>query len=230
MTQGGKDKKVSEPCQMSPCCEELRPLSPFQVSAGHRMGMSLTLTLIHHDGPRVGIDLTCEWKRQGGGDVPDEKATGSSWRFMQVGLMVKDMDQAIKGLSTLGFGPFKPKHFPPGTKFVTTGEPAVGEDEVQRTTLGGVELELICPAGETTAWGQWLSKHGDGVHHVCFEVTDLQEELTRLQKEGCTVLCQFSFNDDGGLAFVDVGAAGLVFELLQLPKDREARKYPLSED
>ncbi len=158
------------------------------------------------------------------------KPTGSDWRFMQVGVVIKDMRQTIEDLSKLGFGPFKPKYLPPGTTSALPGKPAASKNEVQRTTIGNVELELISPVSGTSMQSEWLAKHSDGVQHFLFEVKNLQEEVDNLAAKGGTVLRQLSFNGDGGLAFVDLNAGGIVVELIQLPKDPEARKYTLSQD
>ena len=162
--------------------------------------------------------------------MAEKKYTGSDWRFMQVGLVVKDMAQTIKSLEALGFGPFKPKYLPPGTKSALPNKPAASKNEVQRTTIGNVELELISPVSGTSMQSEWMDKHGQGVQHVLFEVKNLDEEVRKLQEKGGTVLRHLSFNDDGGLAFVDLNAGGMVLELIQLPKDPEARKYTLSQD
>jgi methylmalonyl-CoA/ethylmalonyl-CoA epimerase len=162
--------------------------------------------------------------------MASEKVTGSDWRFMQIGVVVRDMDQAINSLSALGFGPFKPKYLPPGSKSAIPGKPTVSKNDVQRTTIGNVELELISPVSGNSMQKEFLDNKGEGVHHVLFEVKNLDEELDKLKAKGGTILRHLSFNDDGGLAFVDLNSSGLVLELIQLPKDPEALKFTLSRD
>lgn len=40
--------------------------------------------------------------------------------------------------------------------------------------LGGVTLELIQPRATDTSYAAFLQHHGEGVHHLCFEVNDLE--------------------------------------------------------
>jgi hypothetical protein len=56
--------------------------------------------------------------------MEDSNARLPSWKLMQIGLVVRDMDKAIKRFSVLGFGPFAPKILPPGTKEWIRGKPS----------------------------------------------------------------------------------------------------------
>ena len=55
--------------------------------------------------------------------------------------------------------------------------------------LGDVEVELIQPvAGERNAYKEFLEQKGGGIHHVLFEVPDIEVVLEKLGKEGIKVL------------------------------------------
>jgi methylmalonyl-CoA epimerase len=45
-------------------------------------------------------------------------------------------------------------------------------------------LELLEPAGEDTPLARFLARRGEGLHHVCFAVDGIVEELTRLEALG----------------------------------------------
>ena len=53
--------------------------------------------------------------------------------------------------------------------------------------LEELELELIEPLGsEGKTIRRFLHKRGEGIHHICLEVTDVVGELKRLKAEGFT--------------------------------------------
>ena len=51
--------------------------------------------------------------------------------------------------------------------------------------LEGAALELMHSGDPESAVGKFLARRGPGVHHVAFEVGDLDAELERLRALGC---------------------------------------------
>ena len=143
----------------------------------------------------------------------------SSWRIMQIGLVVKNMSDSIEKLSKLGFGPFIPKYLPPDSVATGVNDSAYdAEIDVQRSTIGNVELELCQPVSGKSPHQEYLDTKGEGIQHILFEVQDLQSELNRLTEAGATVILHVKFKG-GGLAYVGTNACGFIVELIQLPKD-----------
>ena len=70
----------------------------------------------------------------------EKEGKAPSWKLMQVGLVVRDMEKAVKRFSALGFGPFHPKTLPPGTKVWDTERPSDGEVDVRATMVEEMEL------------------------------------------------------------------------------------------
>jgi len=145
------------------------------------------------------------------------QVTSPSWKLLQIGLVVKDMDQAVERLSALGFGPFNPKRLPPGTKVWRPDKYSGGKVDVQSTMVEDIELELCHPVSGDSLHRDFLNDKGEGVQHIMFSVDDLEKEIDRLTKLGGTVLLRASF-EDGGLADLDLDACGLIVELKQTPK------------
>jgi hypothetical protein len=54
--------------------------------------------------------------------------------------------------------------------------------------LGEVEVELIQPLEGRNAYQDFLDQTGGGIHHVLFEVGDIDPVLQELAKSGVTVL------------------------------------------
>jgi len=50
--------------------------------------------------------------------------------------------------------------------------------------IGESRLELVGPLDASSTVAKFISKCGEGIHHVCFEVLDINSELKRLKDEG----------------------------------------------
>lgn len=54
--------------------------------------------------------------------------------------------------------------------------------------VGGTNLELIQPARPETGVARFLEARGEALHHVCFEVDDLQSTLDSLKESGARLI------------------------------------------
>jgi methylmalonyl-CoA epimerase len=50
--------------------------------------------------------------------------------------------------------------------------------------LGENHVELLAPLGEDTPVGRFLAKNGPGMHHLAYQVADIEATLTRLREAG----------------------------------------------
>ena len=146
-----------------------------------------------------------------------DKVVSPSWELVQVGFVVRDMDQAVKRFSALGFGPFAPMPLPPGTKAWFRGQPNDARVDLKTTTIGNVALELLHPVSGQSPHKEFLDSKGEGIHHVMFAVDDIGYEIDRLTKLGATIIFKVSFGNDvsSEVFYLDLGGSGLVFELIQ---------------
>ncbi|WP_118973475.1 methylmalonyl-CoA epimerase [Taibaiella koreensis] len=53
---------------------------------------------------------------------------------------------------------------------------------------GETKLELLEATTETSPIAAFLAKKGEGMHHIAFEVADIEAEMKRLAGEGFTLL------------------------------------------
>ena len=53
---------------------------------------------------------------------------------------------------------------------------------------GNVKLELLQPLDETSAVHSFIEKKGEGIHHVAFGVTNIQERLNELKEKGVRLI------------------------------------------
>jgi methylmalonyl-CoA epimerase len=54
--------------------------------------------------------------------------------------------------------------------------------------IGGGRVELLEPLGEDTPVGRFLAKRGPGMHHVAYEVRDLDATLAELAGAGADLI------------------------------------------
>lgn len=77
-------------------------------------------------------------------------------------------------------------------------------------TLPNTKIELLEPLGDTSPIAKFLEKNpGGGMHHVCYEVTDMGAAIQQLTDQGMRVL---------GDGVPKIGAHGLPVVFLH-PKD-----------
>jgi methylmalonyl-CoA/ethylmalonyl-CoA epimerase len=94
-------------------------------------------------------------------------------------------------------------------------------DQKVRTAIFGHglgRLELLCPTSEDSPVAKFLAKRGEGLHHVCLEVTDLDASLAALKANGTPLIDETPRIGAGGarIAFVHPkGTAGVLTELRQ---------------
>ncbi|MDZ7689852.1 MAG: methylmalonyl-CoA epimerase [Balneolaceae bacterium] len=55
---------------------------------------------------------------------------------------------------------------------------------------GESKVELLGAAGENSVIKKYVDNHGEGMHHVAFEVEDIHKEMDRLREEGFRLLSE----------------------------------------
>jgi methylmalonyl-CoA/ethylmalonyl-CoA epimerase len=87
---------------------------------------------------------------------------------------------------------------------------------------GAGRIELVCPTGPDSPMATTLEKRGEGLHHVCLEVPDLEKAMASLGARGAPLLDAKPRPGAGGarVAFVHPkGSRGVLVELRQGPKN-----------
>ena len=54
--------------------------------------------------------------------------------------------------------------------------------------VGGSQLEFIQPLQDTGGVASFIEKRGEGVHHICFEMDNLNQSLEKLQQAGINLI------------------------------------------
>jgi methylmalonyl-CoA/ethylmalonyl-CoA epimerase len=85
--------------------------------------------------------------------------------------------------------------------------------------VGESKVELVEPTDGATGVARFLASKGEGFHHVCLEVGNLSEELTRLAIEGLELIDSAPRRGaEGPVAFIHPrSAGGVLVELIEAP-------------
>jgi methylmalonyl-CoA epimerase len=60
--------------------------------------------------------------------------------------------------------------------------------EAAAVRVGDSRVELLASLGDETPVGKFLASRGPGMHHVAYEVSDLQRELEGLAEQGVALI------------------------------------------
>ena len=124
-----------------------------------------------------------------------------------IGIAVKDIEQAIDSYSRL----------------LNTSCYKIEVVESQQVTtaffkLKEQKIELLAATSPQSVIARFIEKSGEGLHHIAFEVEDIDAEMVRLEKEGFTPLQKAPFKgaDNKRVAFFHPkDTHGVLVELCQ---------------
>ena len=83
---------------------------------------------------------------------------------------------------------------------------------------GPNKIELLEPASLNSPIGKFIEKRGEGIHHIAFDVEDIEAEMARLKKEGFVLLSEKPKNgaDNKLVCFIHPKSTnGVLIELCQ---------------
>ncbi|HCJ09711.1 MAG TPA: methylmalonyl-CoA epimerase [Clostridiales bacterium] len=98
-------------------------------------------------------------------------------KVSHIGVAVRDIDSALRFYTeVLGLRPAGRETLP--DRGLTVAFVPVGE----------TEIEFLEPTGTAGAVAKFLETRGEGIHHVAFEVEDLESALARAKEAGYTLV------------------------------------------
>lgn len=128
-----------------------------------------------------------------------------------VAMAVNDLDMAIDGYRTR-------YNVEPLYREVVEGQ---GVEEAM-IPVGGSFVQLLEPLGPETPVGKFLSKNGEGLHHVAYTVSSIEIALDHLKASGARLIDEEPRVGGRGarIAFVHpADLAGTLIELVELSDD-----------
>lgn len=133
-----------------------------------------------------------------------------------VGVVVRDIEQAMRfWRDTLGLPLHKLQ--------------AIEEQGVMAALLsiGESEVELLEPTVTDNGIARYLERKGEGLHHICFQSTDVERDLAEIKAKGVEMIDQVTrVGIAGRICFLHPSAMdGALIELCQ-PLDEYAALHP----
>ena len=108
--------------------------------------------------------------------------------FIQINIIVRDIEKAARKWTDLLGVPMpeiRKIRLEGGDNYQYRGRPESCELKVCNIDMPGFVLELHEPAGGPSTFQEFLDKHGNGVHHIGFEVGDKRDAIIdELSAEG----------------------------------------------
>jgi methylmalonyl-CoA epimerase len=134
-------------------------------------------------------------------------------RLDHIGIAVRDLEAAVQTYER-------------GLGLRVSHRETIETEQVKTAFLpiGDVNLELLESLSPDGPIGRFLEKRGEGMHHLCFEVEDLDAALARSRAEGFTPLGEPRTGAHGKrVAFLHPrNAHGVLIELCQISRKRSS--------
>ena len=98
-------------------------------------------------------------------------------KISHLGMAVKDLEKA--------------REFYRSVLKLESSDPIIGGEgtlKVSMVKVGEVLIELIEPIGEEGVMAKFLEKRGEGFHHICYDVDDIDGAVSSFKQSGMDVL------------------------------------------
>ena len=131
-------------------------------------------------------------------------------KISHVAIVVQDIDAALN---------FWEQTF--GLKLDHVEDVPSQKSKVAFLPLGESEIELVQPTTSDSGLANFLEKRGEGMHHICIEVEDIDATLAELKSKGVRLINDVPEELPGRkMAFIHPKAAnGVLVELYQLTEN-----------
>ncbi len=98
-------------------------------------------------------------------------------------------------------------------------EDVAGQDAIVAfLPMGDSEIELVKPTSNQTGLARFVDRRGPGIHHICFEVDDIEASLEKLALHGIRLIDREPIIGSGGkrIAFIHPESThGVLVELYE---------------
>ncbi len=128
-------------------------------------------------------------------------------KINHVAIVVKDIDESLKFWSTAL-----------GLELHHVEEVPSQASKVAFIPVGESEIELVQPTTEESGMAAYLEKRGEGLHHLCIEVDDIEAKMQELKDAGVRLINNVPQVLPGRkMAFIHPKAAsGVLVELYEI--------------
>lgn len=124
-------------------------------------------------------------------------------QIAQVGFIVRDIEVSKQAFAKF-FGVEPPPTFDGGSYEVSQvtvdGKPAPDANCLMAFFNIGpnTQLEIIQPNGAKSTWQDFLDQHGEGIHHIAFQVKNTEEKIKNCEEFGMKCLQRGKYGNASG--------------------------------
>ena len=99
-----------------------------------------------------------------------------------IGILVKDVDKAVKFLSSIGFGPWRWLDFVQEDDVVMVNGRT--RQKIAFANIGNTVMEVIEPIEGGGYWPDFIAATNGGVNHIAFNVPNWDEMVSKFRERG----------------------------------------------
>jgi methylmalonyl-CoA/ethylmalonyl-CoA epimerase len=136
----------------------------------------------------------------------------------QIGIIVKDIEKTSQAFADF-LGVEKPDYVVTGaledahTEY--RGESSKARAKLAFFNVGSLDIELIEPDNEPSTWREFLDEHGEGVHHIAFNIEGMPGKVMKLEKNNMNLVQKGDY-EGGRYAYIDsIKDLKVMIELLE---------------
>lgn len=146
----------------------------------------------------------------------------------QIGFIVKDIEKTKAEFARFFDVPLPPTVYSGEydvTKVEYRGEPAPDAKCLMTFFyFGDLQMELIQPNEAPSAWREYLEQHGEGIHHLAFNVKGMKASIQNCEDWGMKLIQKGEYRrGNGRYAFMDASdSLKMVVEMLERDEEPTA--------
>ena len=145
------------------------------------------------------------------------KIGSAKLKLDHLAVVVKDMDKALAFYSKafgIKFEEVQQHDLP--ADVIYKGKPSPYTMKVTFGQMGTVRLEMVQMVKGKSIYTDFITKYGEGIHHLGFEVDDLDKEVANAKSQGLKLICYLKMMDIMAFAHFDATKTnGFRIELVQ---------------
>jgi catechol 2,3-dioxygenase-like lactoylglutathione lyase family enzyme len=149
----------------------------------------------------------------------DKAAADPYAEMLHVGVVVRDLDQAVARWKAMGFSDIRVSPPNKGVDRTYHGKPI--DVSLKQAFVHGTRpmIELMEPLGDDPSpWGDYLKEHGEALHHIAFRIPDTAPELEKYRGLGLEAIASGKWPEGqtrwGTFHYVQDPKGGVIVEFI----------------
>ena len=162
--------------------------------------------------------LFCGWNANAEEDMAAQSTLLGTKAVTQIGIVVKDIEKTSLAFAQLMGMEVPQVSITDAVEQAHTlyqGQSTAARAKLAFFRLENITIEFIEPVDKPSTWQEFLDTHGEGVHHIAFEIKGSDEKIQALGAIGMPMIQKGDYQG-GRYSYVDsAGPLGVILELLE---------------